>query len=115
MLKEITKQIEGSCYWDAKVKVLECNNFCDEVKLVFEGDKRDIEYHFEECYKIKIDHPFEYPKDISYKELTYAQIPYFMQDVILNEITIGDKKYIEFRINMFPIELYVVCRKFNIS
>ena len=115
MLKEIVKQIEDSYYWDARVKALECNYFGDEVKLIFEDDKRDVLYHFEKCYKIKIEHAFECPKDIPSKKLTVAQIPYFMQDVELNEITVSDKKYMEFRINMHPIELYVVCEKINIS
>jgi len=33
------------------------------VKLVFEGDKRDITYHYEECYNVKIEHAVECIKD----------------------------------------------------
>lgn len=115
MIEEIIKKIEESNYWDARIKTLECNYFGDEVKLAFEDNERDIVYHFEECYKINIDHLFEYPKNIPSRELNDAQIPYFMQDVELNEITIEDKNYMEFRINMHPIKLYVICKKFNIS
>ncbi len=105
---------ENSYYWDARVKSLDCNYFGDEVKLVFEDDKKDITYHFEECYKVKIEHAVESPKDIASKEFALTQIPYFLQDVELNEIKIIDKKYMEFRINMHPIELLIVCNKFNI-
>lgn len=115
MIEEIIKKIEESYYWDARVKTLECNYFGDEVKLAFEDNERDIVYHFEECYKINIDHLFEYPKNIPSRELKDTQIPYFMQDVELNEIIMEDKKYMEFRINMHPIKLYVICKKFNIS
>lgn len=114
MIEDIRKQIENSYYWDARVKVLECKYFGDEVKVVFEDNEQDIIYHFEECYKIKIEQPFEYSKDIPSRELKHTQIPYFMQNVEVEEIDIGDKKYMEFRINMYPIELYVVCKKFNI-
>ena len=48
------------------------------------------------------------------RELTSAQIPYFMQNVELKEIKIFDKKYIDFKINLYPIELLIVCTKFSI-
>lgn len=37
-----------------------------------------------------------------------------MQDVEVNAILAGDKKYLEFKIHMYPIEMYIVCRKFDI-
>jgi len=114
MLEKMKNQIENSYYWDAKVKKLECNYFGDEVILTFEDDKEDITYYFEECYTIKIKHIVEYLKNKPYKELNSAQIPYFMQDVDLNEIIISGKKFLEFKINMFPIKLYIVCNNFHI-
>lgn len=115
MIEMLRKQIEDSNYWDARVKALDCNYFCDEVKLVFEGDGDDVAFHFEECYEIRVDHPLEYSKDIPYRELTTAQIPYFMQDVELNEMTVDKKTYLKFQINLYPITLYVVCARFRIS
>lgn len=115
MIEMLRKQIEDSNYWDARVKALDCNYFCDEVKLVFEGDGDDVAFHFEECYEIRVDHPLEYSKDIPYRELTTAQIPYFMQDVELNEVTVDKKTYLKFQINLYPITLYVVCARFRIS
>lgn len=114
MIQELIKKIEDSYYWDARVKSLNCNYFGDEVKLVFEDDEKDIIYHFEECYKVKIEHAVECPKDKDSKELTFTQIPYFMQDVELKEIKICDKRYMEFKINLHTIELSIVCNKFNI-
>lgn len=115
MIEALRKQIEDSGYWDARVKALECSHFCDEVKLVFEGDGNDVAFHFEECYEIRVEHPFAYPKDRPYRELTRAQVPYFMQDVELNERTADQKTYLEFKINLYPIVLYVVCTRFRIS
>lgn len=114
MIKELIKKIADSYYWDARVKSLDCNYFGDEVKLVFEDNEKDITYHFEECYKVKIEHAVGCPKDRASKELTITQIPYFMQDVELKEIKICDNKYMEFKINLHPIELSIVCNKFNI-
>ena len=114
MIEKLRKQIENSYYWDARVKALDCNYFGDEVKLVYVDNDRNITYLFKGCYQISIKHPFEYPKDVPSKELKDTQIPYFMQDVEVNTILSGDKKYLEFKINMYPIELYIVCKKFNI-
>lgn len=114
MLEEKIKQIENSHYWDARVKALECNYFGDEVKLVFEDEERDVIYHFEKCYKIQIEHAFEYRKDIPSKILKTAQIPYFIQDVELKEITENNENYMKFKIDMYPIELNIVCGQFNI-
>lgn len=116
MITELNKQIEDSYYWDARVKALDCNYFGDEVKLVFEDDdETDIVYHFEGCYKIKIEHYLQYAKNMPYRELARAQIPYFMQDVELKEVKANDKTYLEFTINMYPIDLYVLCEKFTIT
>ena len=116
MLEQVIKQIENSDYWDSRVRALDCNYFGDEVKLVFEdgNGEKNIMYHFEECYKVKIEHFFEYQKYLPSKKLERGQIPYFLQDVELNEITENDIQYMEFKINMFPIELYIVCKQFNI-
>lgn len=96
MIQELLKKIEDSYYWDARVKALDCNYFGDEVKVVFEDDEKDITYHFAECYKVKIEHAVECPKDGASKELTLSQIPYFLQDVELKEIELCQKKYMEF-------------------
>ena len=109
MIQELLKKIEDSYYWDSRVKSLECNYFGDEVKVVFEDDEKNVTYFFSECYKVKIEHAVEFPK-----ELTRQQIPYFMQDVELKEIELCQKKYMEFKINMYPIELLIVCKKFDI-
>ena len=98
MIQEVLKKIENSYYWDARVKSLDCNYFGDEVKLVFEDVEKEIEYH----------------KNIASKELTRCQIPYFMQDVEVKELQIDSNRYMEFKINMYPIELSVLCDSFEI-
>ena len=114
MKEALRKRIEDSYYWDARVKALDCNYFGDEVKLVYEDNDGEIVYQFQGCYEIKMIHSIEYEKDAPCKELKVTQVPYFMQDVEVNEVVLGDKKYLEFKINMYPIELYIICKDFNI-
>lgn len=44
MIQELIKKIEDSYYWDARVKSLDCNYFGDEVRLVFEDDKKYMDF-----------------------------------------------------------------------
>ena len=46
--------------------------------------------------------------------MTRCQIPYFMQDVEVKELQIDSNRYMEFKINMYPIELSVLCDSFEI-
>ena len=115
MVNEIKKEIEGSYYWDARVKSLDCKYWGDEVTLVFDDDGADITYHFTKCYRVEMKHDPQYPKIIASKDLLPAQVPYFLQDVEVEEIDMGENKYLQFRINMYPIELLVMCKEFVIE
>lgn len=114
MLDDIKRKINDSYYWDARVRALDCNYFGDEVKLEFEDGEKYITYYFEECYKVMIQHVVEYPKDRATRELKVSQIPYFMQNVELEVINNQEKILMEFKINMYPIELSIICNKFSI-
>lgn len=110
-LIDLVKQIEDSDYWDARVMKLECNYFCYEVEMVFEDIEKDIRYYFTGCYQVKTDHITACDKVFPYKELSYAQIPYFMQAVDVNKISRAGRIFKEFVINMFPMMLYMKLRK----
>ena len=56
----------------------------------------------------------EYIKEISPKHLTFAQIPYFMQNVEVKKVDMYQEEGMEFKINMYPIELLIVCKSFDI-
>lgn len=115
MIEKIREQIKESFFYDARVRTLECNHFFDEVKFVFEDDNNEVIYHFEECYKIEMEHFVEYQKDIPYRNLTNSQIPYFIQNVEVNEVVINQKDFIEFKIEMYPMKLLILCKKFHIG
>lgn len=115
MILDIKNKIEESYYWDARVKKINCNYFGDEVELVFEDGDKDIIYHFQECYEVNIKHLPDYVKEIPSKDLKREQIPYFMQDVEVKEIEIDNKQFLEFVINMHPIQVLIKCLKFEIE
>lgn len=81
---------------------------------MFEDEKKDITYFFSKCYKVLIEHDVEYIKEISPKHLTFAQIPYFMQNVEVKKVDMYQEEGMEFKINMYPIELLIVCKSFDI-
>lgn len=114
MLDNVKKQIADTYYWDARVTALECNYFGDEVRVTFEDDKNGTTFLFENCYTVKIRHTISYLKERPTRELGISQIPYFMQAVEVNMICLQGNEYMEFKINMHPVELYVVCKKFAV-
>ena len=50
---------------------------------------------------IRIEHAVEYPPNKASRELCRTQIPYFMQNVEVNELILLGQKYMEFKINIY--------------
>lgn len=50
---------------------------------------------------IRIEHAVEYPPNKASRELCRTQIPYFMQNVEVNELILQGQKYMEFKINIY--------------
>ncbi len=115
MLDKLRSQIEKTNYWDARVVKLECNYFCDEVVLAFEDSGYDIQFSFSKCYKIEMSHDPVYAKNKPYKDLTSAEIPYFIQNIEVKLISCEDKQLKQFELNLWPMNLCVVCDEFHIK
>jgi hypothetical protein len=92
----IKKKLEEFHYWDARVISLECNYFGDEIILIYEGNEENVIYKFEGCYKVHFNHLNNYDKMRAVKNMSVAQIPYFLQ-----HIEVSDTKEREF----FSLEL----------
>ena len=86
----------------------------DYYKILPTQIDRDVFKSISSNPEVKIEHEIEYHKNIASKELTRCQIPYFMQDVEVKELQIDSNRYMEFKINMYPIELSVLCDSFEI-
>ncbi|MBR5289805.1 MAG: hypothetical protein IKU28_02290 [Erysipelotrichaceae bacterium] len=115
MITRILNEIESCHYWDARLLKLDCNYFGDEISLCF-GDKNiEYEFHFIGCFEIGIKHDYQYSKKTLYRNLKIAQIPFFIQDIKLDEKEVLKEKYYEFLIDAYPLSLKIVCKQFEIK
>lgn len=114
-VKEMQSIIDNCDYWDARVKSVECNYFADEVSIIFDDeDRKFIVFHFIGCYKSVFDHVKEYDKFIPVKNMTLPQIPYFLQDIKIDEVIEGEYRLWTCNINMFPLCLEIWCKEINV-
>lgn len=113
--KDVQKVIDKTDYWDSRVNVLECNYFSDEVKLVFKNDDCLVTYNFKECYRVVFDHLKSYKKDIPIKEMSYAQIPYFLTEIIIDEICEQEDVFLTCKLCMFPLNVEIWCKDVTIT
>lgn len=106
--KQIQAQLEKLHYWDARVLRFDVQNFCDELTIVFEDSDRNIKLLFTGCFKIMF---YTNPEDRRnpIKELTISQIPYFIQDIELNDILVNGHNLLNCKILMPPINIEINC------
>jgi hypothetical protein len=113
-LNEKRQQIESVHYWDARVVKLTCDYFADEVKLEFQDDPSNICIHFTGCYKVLFDHSRGYIKDLPSRVLSTPQVPYFLQDIEINEVNEGSLSLYSCKISMPPMLLEIWCSDISI-
>lgn len=108
--EQLLKKIEDSHYWDAWVKRLSTNFFGDELVLVYEDDDREVVLKFSNCYQIKYNHALNYDKEKPVRELTRTQLPYFLQDIELQDCIYNGIKYFKCKISMPPLDLEILSK-----
>lgn len=108
--KNIQKLIDNTDYWDARVETLECNYFSDEIILSFKDSDCLVTYKFTECYRVVFDHIKSYEKGRSVKDMSYSQIPYFLQAITIGEICEQENTFLECKIEMFPLNVEICCK-----
>ena len=112
---EIQEQIDKFHYWDMRVKTLECNNFSDEVKLVYDdSDGYEVVYHFIGCYRVVFEHVKNYDKLRSVKNMTIPQIPYFLQEVNVTSVIEENRQFYVSKMNIFPLYTEIWSKEINI-
>lgn len=109
--RAIQAEIEKLHYWDARVISLSCNYFADEVSITHENDGGNVCYRFEGCYKVDFNHCLSYEKTMLSKLLSYAQIPYFLQNVTIEEVSQQGIKLYSCKINMHPLYVEILCKE----
>ena len=108
--KEIQDLINGFHYWDARVSNLDCKHFADEIELSYDMGNSKIVYNFIACYKSIFDHVKNYEKVEPIKDMSIPQIPYFLQDVAIQERVEDNVRFLTCKINMFPLYLEIWCK-----
>jgi hypothetical protein len=114
-VRKIQERMNELHYWDARVKSLNCNHFADEVVLTYEDTDYNVVYKFYGCYKVSFDHSINYTKDLPVKELKTSQLPYFIQDVALEEVEENGVKLYKCQISMPPMNLGIWCNQIEIN
>lgn len=112
--ESIQQTINELHYWDAAVISLECNYFADEVTLVYDDELGNVIYSFKGCYKTLFNHAIGYVKDKPTKELTFAQYPYFLQNVVVDEVE-DEQKLFVCTLLLPPLEVEIWCKNINVS
>lgn len=112
--ESIQKIINDLHYWDAAVISLDCNYFADEVTLVYDDELGNVTYRFTSCYKVQFNHAIGYVKDKPTKELTFAQNPYFLQNVVVDEIE-DEQKLFVCKLLLPPLKLEIWCKNIGVS
>ncbi|MCL2841013.1 MAG: hypothetical protein FWE05_09610 [Defluviitaleaceae bacterium] len=107
---ELQKKIDSFRFWDARVDFLNCNYFADEIELSFSIDDLKVIYRFIGCYKSLFDHVKGYDKLKPVREMTIPQLPYFLQDIEINEVIEDNIIFYTCKINMFPLNLEIWCK-----
>ncbi|EGW41227.1 hypothetical protein [Desulfosporosinus sp. OT] len=115
----IQKIIDMFYYLDARVLSLSCDYFADEVTLLYEDSEGNVRYIFTNCYDVSIKHSLKYDKLTSSRVMKYCQapyqIPYYLQDVVVDEIEHEGIEFYKCKINMFPMFVEIMCKIINVS
>jgi len=101
--EKIQKKINDLKYQDMRVITLECNHFADKLILVYEDVPQNVTYKFQECYQINFNHVKSYDKLRPVKDMSRAQLPYFIQNVEVFEVEEEGIVFYKCDINMFPL------------
>ena len=112
--KQIQEKLEKLHYWDARVLSLDAQYFGDEVTIVFEDSDGNIKLLFTGCSKKTVTtNPEDRINPI--RELTISQIPYFIQDIEVEDILVNGYDLLSCKILMPPINIELNCNLINIG
>lgn len=114
-VQQIQQRLEDYDYWDARLIKLQSDYFGDEVTMVFEDtDDANIQVVFLDCSKVSFISSLE-DREHPVKELTRSQIPYFLQDIELNDLKVDGKDLIDCKITAPPLDIQICCKSISIT
>ncbi|WP_242217381.1 hypothetical protein [Bacillus cereus group sp. BfR-BA-01380] len=113
--QQLQEKIDKLYYWDARVLKLYSDNFSDVVILAYDDGEEIVTYRFLCCYKSEFLHWLDYEKEKPYRTLKQEQIPYFLQDIKVEEIEKEKRELYLCKILMPPMEVEIWCKDIEIS
>lgn len=106
--QKILNEIEELHYWDVRVLQMESSYFGDELRIVFEDTDFNVILLFTGCSKFSFVTTIE-DRLKPLKELTKAQIPYFIQDVEIIDVQMDGGDILKCNISMPSLNIEIVC------
>ena len=103
--KKIQEEIEKNWYWDFRVERIESSNFFDDI----------VSFRFESCYEIHFQQDLHFEKKKRMKNCSSNEIPYYIQDVSVSEVTKKEDTYYNVFMNIWPMSLNVLCKDVHVS
>jgi hypothetical protein len=87
----------------------------NQIELIYKDGDDSVAYKFLGCYNSIFNHVKSYDKFIAVKDMTPAQVPYFMQDVEVGEVSDDGINFYICKINMFPLHLEIWCKDIKVD
>lgn len=112
-MNKYQNEIEKYHYWDSRIIELKSNFFGDELILAYIDNDFYIYYKFKGCFKTLLEHDLDYEK-IECSKMTLPEIPYFIQDIEITEITLNNKNLQKCKINMYPLTVELLCNEIEV-
>ncbi len=113
--KKIQEEIEKNWYWDFRVERLESSNFFDDLILEYFDENDIVSFRFESCYEIHFQQDLHFEKKKRMKNCSSNEIPYYIQDVSVSEVTKKEDTYYNVFMNIWPMSLNVLCKDVHVS
>jgi hypothetical protein len=108
---KIQKLIDSIHYWDSKVLAFDIKYFADELILKCEAGI----YIFKGCYHLEIKHTPKFEKGIPPEKWTFAQLPYTIHDISVNENNLDSTSRYKVNITMPPMFVELSCNEVTVN
>lgn len=102
-------------FWDARVLYLNCCHFADEIELAFCDADIEVIYSFLGCYKSIFNHVLKYDKLRPAREMTAAQVPYFIQEIKIDVVVEDCINFYVCKLDMFPLNVEIWCKDIKVT
>ncbi|MEA3319493.1 MAG: hypothetical protein U9Q88_05655 [Bacillota bacterium] len=108
---KIQKLVDSIHYWESKVLAFDIKYFADEIILKCEAGT----YIFKGCYHLEIKHTPKFEKGIPPEKWTFAQLPYTIHDISVNENNLDSTSRYKVNITTPPMFVELCCNEVTVN